>query len=93
MDDQVPVHESALTRSTREITSDFESFTKKFLSSSLSNQIECSSCKNAIDFNNPVKWYGPDTFTCGTCDKFLSMRLIQRALRDLGMQSFEITEI
>ncbi len=93
MDEQVPDHESKLSRPIREIPTDFESFTKKFLTSSLSNNIECPQCKNAIDFNKPMKWYGPDTFSCGSCDKFLSMRLIQRALRDLGLQSFEITEL
>ena len=92
MDDRVPVHESGLTKSTKKIASDFESLTKKFLTSLLSNQIECPSCKNAIDFNKSVNWYGPDTFSCGSCDKFLSMQLIQRALRDLSIQSFEIPE-
>jgi hypothetical protein len=77
---------------TKEITPSFESFTEKFLTSLLSNHIECPSCKNTIDFNGPVKWYGPDTFSCRSCDRYLSMRLVERALRDLGIQSFEITE-
>ncbi|MFW9794217.1 MAG: hypothetical protein ACFFEE_07945 [Candidatus Thorarchaeota archaeon] len=93
MDDQVPIRESKLPVSFKAISTNFESFTKKFLTSPLGNNIECPSCKNAIDFNKPMKWYGPDTFSCGSCDKFLSMRLIQRALRDLGLQSFEITEL
>jgi hypothetical protein len=76
-----------------EISSSFESFTEKFLASSLSDQIKCPSCKNTIDFNGPVKWHGPDTFTCGSCDRYLSMKLVERAMRDLGMRSFEITEM
>ncbi|MHA2151609.1 MAG: hypothetical protein ACXAAQ_06480 [Candidatus Thorarchaeota archaeon] len=71
--------------------SNFESFTKKFLSSP-DIGVECPSCKTRIDFNGPVKWYGPDTFSCGSCDKFLSMKIVERALRDLCVQSFEITE-
>ncbi|MHA1943375.1 MAG: hypothetical protein ACW96M_03165 [Candidatus Thorarchaeota archaeon] len=93
MDEKIELAKSSLPEPIREISSDFESFTEKFLSSLLSSQIECPSCKNAIDFNKSVKWYGPDTFSCGACEKFLSMRLIQRAMRDLGLQSFEITEL
>ena len=74
-------------------TLSFESFTAKFLSSPLSKQIQCPSCKNTIDFNGPVKWYGPDTFACGSCDRYLNMWLVERAMRDLGMWSFEITEM
>ena len=76
-----------------ELAMSFESFTKKFLSSSQSDQIQCPSCKNTIDFNGPVKWHGPDTFACGSCDRYLSMKLIERALRDLGLKSFEIPEL
>ncbi len=93
MGERITSSKSPFAEPIREISSDFESFTKKFLSSSLSSQLECPSCKNAIDFNKPIQWYGPDTFSCGSCDKFLSMRLIQRAMRDLGLQSYEITEI
>lgn len=93
MSERITSSKSPFTEPPREISSDFESFTKKFLSSSLSSQIECPSCKNAINFNKTVKCYSPDTISCGTCDKFLSTSLIQRALRDLGLQSYEITEI
>ena len=93
MSERITSSKSPFAEPAREVSSDFESFTKKFLSSSLSSQIECPSCKNAINFSKPVKWYGPDTFSCGSCDNFLRMRLIQRALRDLGLQSYEIIEI
>ncbi|MGY5864336.1 MAG: hypothetical protein RTV41_07010 [Candidatus Thorarchaeota archaeon] len=76
-----------------ELAMSFESFTEKFLSSSLSDKFQCPSCKNTIDFNGPVKWHGPDTFTCGSCDRYLSMKLVERALRDLGLKSFEIPEL
>jgi hypothetical protein len=64
----------------------FESVTQKFLSSPQSNQIRCPTCGNVIDFNSGVKWQGPDTFTCCGCERLLSMRLIHRALRDLGIE-------
>ncbi|MBY8997062.1 MAG: hypothetical protein KGD60_04975 [Candidatus Thorarchaeota archaeon] len=64
----------------------FESVTAKFLSSPRSNQIKCPTCGNTIDFNMAVKWQGPDTFTCDGCNRLLSMRLIHRALRDLGLE-------
>ncbi|OLS28256.1 MAG: hypothetical protein ThorAB25_19050 [Candidatus Thorarchaeota archaeon AB_25] len=64
----------------------FESVTQRFLSSSKSNQIKCPSCGNTIDFNKGVKWQGPDTFTCGDCERHLSMRLVHQALRDLGIE-------
>ncbi|MFW9767403.1 MAG: hypothetical protein ACFFF9_12105 [Candidatus Thorarchaeota archaeon] len=92
MEERVSVRKPHLD-SIKESSLRFESFTEKFLSSSLSNQIKCPSCKNTIDFNGPVKWYGPDTFSCGSCDRYLSMRLVERAMRDLGMRSFEITEM
>lgn len=64
----------------------FESVTAKFLSSAKSNQMKCPTCGNTIDFNMGVKWQSPDTFTCGGCNRLLSMRLIHRALRDLGIE-------
>ncbi|MHA3962570.1 MAG: hypothetical protein AM325_003440 [Candidatus Thorarchaeota archaeon SMTZ1-45] len=66
-------------------SSNFESITKKFLSSPQSNQIKCPTCGDLIDFNSGVTWQGPDTFTCCGCARLLSMRLIQRALKDLGV--------
>jgi hypothetical protein len=92
MEKRVSVKKSAL-EPVGDTAPSFESFTEKFLISSLSSQIQCPSCKNTIDFNGPVKWHGPDTFTCGSCDIYLSMKLVERALRDLGMRSFEITEM
>ncbi len=89
MDEQVPTQKSSLTRA----IPNFESFTKKFLASSLSNQIQCPTCTNVIDFNKSIAWYGPDTFTCGSCNRYLSMKLVERAMRDLGMRSFEIIEM
>ncbi len=64
----------------------FESITQRLLSLPKSNQIKCPSCGNLIDFNKGVTWQGPDTFTCGGCDRHLSMHLVHRALRDLGME-------
>lgn len=64
----------------------FESVTQRFLSLPKRNQIKCPSCGNVIDFNMGVEWHGPDTFSCSVCDRFLSMQLVHRALRDLGIE-------
>lgn len=63
----------------------FESITKKFLASPQSKRIRCTACSSIIDFSSGVAWQGSDTFTCGTCKQLLSMRLIHRALKDLGI--------
>ena len=62
----------------------FVSVTQKFLSSAESKQIKCPTCGNTLDFSMGVKWEGPDSFTCCGCNRLLSMRLIHRALGDLG---------
>jgi uncharacterized paraquat-inducible protein A len=64
----------------------FESVTQKFLSSPLSHKIECPNCGSVVDFSKGVLWQGPDTFACSRCDHLLSMRLLQRALKDLGIE-------
>jgi hypothetical protein len=64
----------------------FESVTQRFLSSTKNNPVKCPLCDDIIDFNMGVKWHGPDTFTCGGCERLLSMHLIHRALKDLGIK-------
>ncbi|MFW9786985.1 MAG: hypothetical protein ACFFE2_00195 [Candidatus Thorarchaeota archaeon] len=63
----------------------FVSVTERFLSSSMTRMIKCPHCGTVIDFAEKVNWEGPDTFTCESCKHHLSMRLIDRALRDLGI--------
>ncbi|MGD9397878.1 MAG: hypothetical protein PVJ05_15685 [Candidatus Thorarchaeota archaeon] len=64
----------------------FESVTKRLMSSEKKSQIRCPSCGSIINFDMGVEWQGPDTFTCQVCESHLSMNLVHRALRDLGME-------
>jgi transcription elongation factor Elf1 len=64
----------------------FKSVTQKFLSSPESRKIECPNCGSVLDFSRGVMWQGPDTFTCSKCNHLLSIRLLQRALKDLGIE-------
>jgi predicted RNA-binding Zn-ribbon protein involved in translation (DUF1610 family) len=64
----------------------FESVTRRLLSSEKSAQIKCPSCGSIINFSMGVEWQGPDTFTCQVCERHLSMNLVHRALRDLGVE-------
>ena len=66
--------------------SSFASVTKRFVSSRNRTLIKCPSCGCVIDFKMGVEWQGPDTFTCGVCERHLSMNLVYRALRDLGVE-------
>ena len=64
----------------------FRSVTRDFLSSKRSKEMRCPSCGSPLDFESGVEWMGPDSFTCGTCDYLLNISMIQRALRDLGVE-------
>lgn len=64
----------------------FESVTQKFLSSPQSYKLECPKCGSVVDFNRGVEWQGPDTFACSKCNHLLSIRLLHRALKDLGIE-------
>jgi len=64
----------------------FQSVTRIFLASEKSKDIFCPHCGSVLNFGVEVEWMGPDAFLCGTCDKLLHMSLIQRALRDLGVE-------
>ena len=65
--------------------SEFDSITKKFLASSQSRVIICPSCGKRLNFHSGLEWTGPDSFTCTSCNRLLSISLIQQALRDLGV--------
>ena len=64
----------------------FRSVTRDFLSSKRSKEMRCPSCGSSLDFESGVEWMGPDSFTCGSCDNLLNISMIQRALRDLGVE-------
>ena len=64
----------------------FRSVTREFLSSEESREMRCPSCGSALDFKSGVEWMGPDSFTCGSCNRLLNISLIQGALRDLGIK-------
>ncbi|MHA1576397.1 MAG: hypothetical protein ACTSU3_03465 [Candidatus Thorarchaeota archaeon] len=63
----------------------FQSVTREFLSSETSKAMKCPSCGSSLDFKSGVEWMGPDSFTCGSCNHLLNISLIQRALRDIGL--------
>jgi len=64
----------------------FRSVTRDFLSSKRSKEMRCPSCGSTIDFESGIEWMGPDSFTCGSCNRLLNISMIQRALRDLGVE-------
>ena len=64
----------------------FRSVTREFLSSAKSRDMRCPSCGSPLNFNSGMEWLGPDSFTCGSCNRLLNISLIQRALRDLGIK-------
>ena len=64
----------------------FESVTRRLLSSEKGTCILCPSCGSVVNFDMGVEWQGPDTFTCQECKRHLSMDLVHRALRDLGIE-------
>jgi hypothetical protein len=63
----------------------FTSITRIFLSSTTSKDLKCPQCGALLNFTSGIEWIGPDSFTCGSCEKLINIRLIQQALRDLGV--------
>lgn len=63
----------------------FTSVTRAFLSSATSKELKCPWCGKLLNFPGGVEWVGPDSFTCGFCEQLINIRLIKRALRDLGI--------
>ncbi len=64
----------------------FTSVTRTFLSSTASRKMRCPNCGNTLNFASGMEWIGPDSFTCESCQHLINIRLIQRALRDLGVE-------
>lgn len=64
----------------------FTSITRAFLSSAASKELGCPRCGAPLDFTNGMEWIGPDSFTCKHCSQLINIRLIQQALRDLGVK-------
>jgi hypothetical protein len=63
----------------------FISITRAFFASAASRELECPRCGTPLDFTNAMEWIGPDSFICHRCDQLINIRLIQKALRDLGV--------
>ena len=63
----------------------FTSITRSFLSSATSKELKCPRCGSLLNFANGVEWIGPDSFTCKSCEQLINIALIQRALRELGV--------
>lgn len=64
----------------------FSSITRKFLYSTTSREMKCPRCGSLLNFANGVEWVGPDSFMCGFCAQLINITLIQRALRELGIE-------
>jgi predicted RNA-binding Zn-ribbon protein involved in translation (DUF1610 family) len=65
---------------------EFQSVTKKFLTSEKARKFCCPRCGTSINFEAGDEWMGPDSFVCCSCNRLLHMSLIHRALRDLGVE-------
>lgn len=72
--------------SVEKINPRFVSITRTFLSSKASQKTSCPNCGATLNFTEGIEWIGPDSFTCGACQHLINIRLIQRALRDLGVE-------
>ncbi len=85
---QKSINSHARIEGSKEITREihFQSVTRDFLSSERSREIRCPSCGRPLNFRSSVEWVGPDSFTCGSCNRLLNISLINRALRDLGIE-------
>jgi len=64
----------------------FTSVTRAFLSSSASRKTRCPNCGSILNFASGMEWVGPDSFACEACRHLINIRLIQRALKDLGIE-------
>ena len=64
----------------------FTSITRAFLSSTASRKMRCPTCGSILNFESGTEWIGPDSFACVECRNLVNIRLIQRALRDLGIE-------
>ncbi|MDH4214927.1 MAG: hypothetical protein OEV85_13505 [Candidatus Thorarchaeota archaeon] len=64
----------------------FTSVTRAFFASAASSQLHCPRCGASLNFAQGIEWVGPDSFTCSSCSQLVNIRLIQQALRDLGVE-------